>query len=196
MDAKLHIDVSQGIVSIEGDVEFVREVYADFKDNLERLRVLDGGDQAIVSRQSKTKSLPSKSKQSGAARKPSRRAVEKLSVDPKNPQLDKSLDTSGLREYFEQFKPKNQPERILIFAKFLIEEKEMQSINTDHIYTCYSTSKAKIPEAFAQSFRHAQGRRHGYIEFDSFSDLKITTLGENHFNQVIAREDGIEREWR
>jgi len=32
MTAKLHIDMSQGIVDVEGGVEFVRDVYKDFKD--------------------------------------------------------------------------------------------------------------------------------------------------------------------
>lgn len=34
MTTKLHIDISQGVVDVEGDPELVREVYRDFCDQL------------------------------------------------------------------------------------------------------------------------------------------------------------------
>ena len=34
MVAKLHINLSQGVLELEGDPEFVREIYSDFKDQL------------------------------------------------------------------------------------------------------------------------------------------------------------------
>lgn len=34
MHTKLHINISQGIVDVEGDADLVREIYADFKDKL------------------------------------------------------------------------------------------------------------------------------------------------------------------
>ena len=34
MTIKLHINISQGIIDVEGDAAFVREIYANFKDQL------------------------------------------------------------------------------------------------------------------------------------------------------------------
>ena len=188
MHTKLHVNVSQGIIDIEGDTKLVREIYTDFKDKLLNdfgNRVIEPDDIRPTTGGTAEKSKPKRLTPTQKRAKPK---VGENGVDANKPQLDKNLDTSQLAPFYNQFEPQNHAERILIFAKFLTDSLDIDEINADQIYTCYVALKEKIPEAFSQSFRNAHGRRYGYIEYESSSNIKVTTKGENHFNNGIKRK--------
>lgn len=188
MQTKLHINVSQGIIDIEGDIDLVREIYADFKD-----RLLDGLD--IVhetptqngSSEQGNKTSPKRKKRTS-----SKRAVQTdnsdSGIDPDHPKLDKDLDLSGLRAFYDQFEPKNNAEKILIFAKFLIDTLKQSKPNTDQFYTCFIELDEMIPSAFAQAFRNTHGRKYGYIEYKSATDISVPIKGTNHYTSGIKRK--------
>lgn len=186
MHTKLRIDLSQGIIDIEGEDQFVREIYADFKDSL----MSKAGNQDRNSDAST--SVTSASTTTVSSRKPSSRNKTKKElsgsdVDPDHPKLDKTLDTSGLSEFYGRYKPSNHPEKILLFVKFLADELGVEKVNTDHVYTCYMSVKERLPKAFAQSFRDAHGRNYGFIEYGG-ADVSVTIAGENHYNSGIKKQ--------
>ncbi len=102
--------------------------------------------------------------------------------------MDKDLDTSGLSAFYGQFQAKNHPEKILIFLKFLEEESGIESPNTDQVYTCYEVSNERVPKAFAQAFHDASGRKFGFIDYTSPTELSVTVLGNNHFKHDLKRK--------
>ena len=104
-----------------------------------------------------------------------------------SPRLDKNLDTGGLEDFFAQFAPTNNSEKILTYLKFIVEELNIPSPNTDQVFTCFKATGQKIPEAFPQAFYTASSR-HGFIDFKSASDISITIAGENHFNRKLKRK--------
>lgn len=192
MTAKLHIDISQGVLDIEGDAGLVREIYSDFKDLFLSHAPFappapasappmpsdapDGGSDTI--------SKPKSKRRVSNKKKPN---VDEVSNGVPAPKLDKNLDTSGLSAFYGQFSPKNNSERILIFLKFMTEILGIDSPNTDQVYTCFKASGEKIPKAFAQAFYDASGK-HGYIDFRTSTDLPITISGDNHFNHVLKKK--------
>ncbi|HBM87123.1 MAG TPA: hypothetical protein DD437_01130 [Rhodobiaceae bacterium] len=188
MQTKLHINISQGVVDVEGDPELVREIYADFKDKL-----LSG-----MSLQKPQESGDADGSKEDPKRKPKRRSYsrKKASDDEDgsngvvadSPQIDKNLDTSGLGSFYGEFEPKNNPEKILIFLKFLTEQLGISDPNTDQIYTCYEAANERVPKVFSQAFRDASGRKFGYIDYNSPTDISITTLGSNHFKFDMKRK--------
>ncbi|KNX40600.1 hypothetical protein ROTO_28410 [Roseovarius tolerans] len=191
MQTKLHINLTQGIIDVEGDVELVKAVYEDFKDRMV-------GHAAPPPPPAESPATPAADAGNGAAPKSKRPARkrkkaklndnEESIINPDAPKLDKSLDTSKLGAYFGEYKVGNHPERVLIFLKFLIEELGIENPNTDQVYTCYQAVNERIPKVFSQAFRDASGRKFGYIDYNSPTDVPITTVGDNYFKFDLKRK--------
>lgn len=194
MTAKLHINISQGVLDIEGEPDLVREIYADFKDQL-----LSKATFASPPPPPAPPAPPGDADTgSGATGKPKakRRVAPKKKANgdeggggvlPDSPKLDKNLDTSGLGAFYGQFAPKNNAEKILIFLKFMTETLNIDSPNTDQVYTCFKATGEKIPKAFAQAF-YDTSSKHGYIDFRTSTDMPVTIAGDNHFNHTLKKK--------
>jgi hypothetical protein len=188
VQSKLHIDLSQGVVDVEGDTDLVREIYRDFKDQLlsgapaaqrPQSRPPAGAGQQQANGETKTKG-----KRRVAPRKKADGDGGASGINANAPKLDKNLDTSKLGAFYGQFAPKNNYEKILVFLKFITEELGQDEPNTDQVYTCFKKVGGKIPTAFAQAFHDTSSKR-GYIDFNSATDISITIAGDNHFNDMM-----------
>lgn len=192
MTAKLHIDMSQGIVDVEGEVEFVREVYGDFKElllssNYEGAPDLDGA-KGPAQDTSKTRPERQRPKRKAGAKKKVPTDTDDPGVSPDAPKLDKHLDTSGLSAFYGKYETKNNPEKILVFLKFMTDELGIESPNTDQFYTCFDKMNERVPKVFSQAFRDTSGRKFGFIDYNSATDIKITTVGNNHFKFDLKKK--------
>jgi hypothetical protein len=192
LQSKLHIDLSQGLVEVEGDAELVREVYRHLKDHLLSGAPPPGRAQP----RTRDEAPPADSSGEGKA-KPKRRASPRKKADSDSsspgisadaPKLDRDLDTSKLAAFYGQYEPKNHPEKILVFLSFLTETLGIESPNTDQVYTCYVKANERVPKAFAQAFRDTSGRSFGYIDYKSPTDIRITTSGTNHFKFDLKKK--------
>lgn len=194
MTAKLRINISQGVLDIEGDPDLVREIYADFKDQLLSKATFaspapppvppappgdaDAGSSAASKPKAKRRVAPKKKTNGDEGGS---------GVLPDSPKLDKNLDTSALGAFYGQFAPKNNAEKILIFLKFMTETLNIDSPNTDQVYTCFKATGEKIPKAFAQAF-YDTSSKHGYIDFRTSTDMPVTIAGDNHFNHTLKKK--------
>jgi len=117
MTTKLHINLQQGILEVEGEESFVREMYEDFKTELRPLY-----------------DIRSKSGESGAAgtSKPastSKGKTQSKGARPKKDGLkvDKTLDLSGtggavsLKDYVNKYAPKSNMDRNVVFVDYVKE---------------------------------------------------------------------------
>ncbi|WP_371055129.1 hypothetical protein [Rhodosalinus sp. K401] len=190
MQTKLHINLTQGIVDVEGDVDFVKAVYDDFKDRLSGAGTPPSTPLAEVNSPQSRDVGPGAGKpkrRTATRKKPAGTDNSTVSISADAPKRDKELDTSKLAAFYGQYSPANAPERILIFLKFLTEELQIQSPNTDQVYTCFLDVKEKPPGAFAQAFRDTSSKK-GFINFESAEDITITTKGNNHFEFDLKKK--------
>ncbi|AUQ75284.1 hypothetical protein [Phaeobacter piscinae] len=190
MQTKLHINLSQGIIDVEGDVELVKAIYEDFKDRLATQTKPASNHEPTGNRtddeaQQSTKRTKSSRKPSTSKR--SKPAEINMGINPDSPKFDKNLDTKDLKEFYEGYNPSSAPEKILIFLKFLTDKLEIESPNTDQVYTCFSAVKEKVPAAFAQAFRDTSSKK-GFIDYNSATDIRVTIAGNNHFNFELDKE--------
>ncbi|MGH1416659.1 MAG: hypothetical protein ACRBB0_24430 [Pelagimonas sp.] len=191
MQTKLHINLSQGVLDVEGDPELVREVYTDFKEKL--LTGFGGSTPSQPTEQTAAEStvqqaVPKKPKRRPAAKRPASAEVAGSGIIANSPKMDKNLDTANLAVFFDQFEVSNNPERILVFLKFLIDELNIENPNTDQVYTCFEATNQRVPKVFAQAFIDTSGRKYGYIDYKSATDIEITTIGSNHFKFDLKRK--------
>lgn len=191
MQSKLHIDMSQRVVDVEGDADLVREIYRDLKDHLlsgapppgRPQPATPAGAEAAPKGNGETK--PKAKRRTATRKKEGDTGSSAISAD--SPKLDKSLDTSKLGAFYGQFEPKNNAEKILIFLKFITEELGQENPNTDQVYTCFKKTGEKIPKAYAQAF-YDTSTKFGYIDFNSPTDITITIAGDNHFNHGLKKK--------
>ncbi len=185
---KLHINLNQGLIDVEGDEAFVREVFESFKsaltesrgnapDDLPDEEITAGASSETLSRgQPKSKKRRPRKTQEGSE--------TRSGWGLYTPQLDNSLTTTNLKTFFEKSKAKSHADKILTFVRFLSDELSINPCSADQIYTCYKVLREKMPEAFAQAFRDTQNK-HKYIDAPSPLAITATIVGDNRFEDMI-----------
>jgi hypothetical protein len=194
MTTKLHIDISQGILDVEGDPELVREVYRDFRDQL--IGKVGFGSSTPTPSPADTTGNAETASDTNSKPKAKRRAPKKKSagddsgsgVFADSPKLDKNLDTSGLDAFYSQYEAKRNADKIVVFLKFMTETLGIENPNTDQVYTCFKATGSKIPTAFAQAFYDTSSKL-GYIDYRSSTELPVTIAGDNHFNHSLKKAE-------
>lgn len=83
----------------------------------------------------------------------------------------------SLKEFFINYKPKNDYERNLLFVHYLQNILEINEITYDHIFSCYDILDLRIPENLPQTIRNTASNT-GWIETKN-SVLSVTIKGGN-----------------
>lgn len=91
-----------------------------------------------------------------------------------HPSGEKKLD-----DFVQEYNPKNDSERNLLFTYYLSKILKIQKITLDHLFTCYDAMKYKLPENMLGSFNNTKTRT-SWLTGDK-SNIEITTKGLNHF---------------
>jgi hypothetical protein len=187
MNTKLTINLKDGILDVTGSEDFVRSIYDDFKNEIEKRQLIAGNvprqiepagvDEAATTID--TQALPTRKRAS--SREKSRTKYK--------PKFDPGLDIGGLPAFYGAVSPVNNFEKLLTFGMFLREQRGMESFSQDHIFTCFQAMReqTKTPEAFEQAFRDAQNRTH-WIHANSMQDISIRIPGMNHFETMKKRK--------
>lgn len=179
-NSKLRIDLSNGLLEVEGDEAFVRDVYKDFKDQLAKA--------ATAPHKPQQHSSPPRAPaaQPPAAKTPRGKGKPRSDYNGK---LDKNLDLSGgkgipsLKDYLKRFDARSLTKKDTVFIKYLQEFVGIEKVNVDHIYTCYD-DVGKIPGALRQSLRDASGE--GLIEFSDPDNITLAIKGINWLKEQEA----------
>ncbi len=178
MEAKLHIDLEQGTIEVEGGEEFVREIYRDFKDRISKsapsvAKKTNGGQEA------KKEVPPTHKPKAKQPKKEPLTIVKELDLAAKG-------DKPSLKDFYSGYNVRSNWERNLIFLYYLETIPKIASITTDHIFTCYRHVSAKIPKAFKQSLFDTASEK-GWIDTSSLDDIKLTTQGMNYMEHDITK---------
>lgn len=185
--AKLRIDISQGLLEVEGSDQLVREIYADFKDQLH------GPTSSPTAKSTKPlgKTPSPKSDEGSTDQRSSGR--KKASSGGTQPSIVKDLDLSGkakkverLKDFHASFTINSNLERNLVFMYYLQHKIEVSPITPDHVFTCYRDVGVKVPTALVQSLRDTSNRR-GWLDTANTNDLKVTVPGMNHLEHDIPK---------
>lgn len=184
MDTKLYININEGIVKVKGNEDFVREVYTDYRneifDNFEK----DSPAQKDNKGDSGTKRKKIKKTESIKDKKTN-------NISFKTPKIDNNVDATNLTEFYKGFNPADHSDKILIFLSFLKENLEIESPNSDQVYTCFLCIKQKIPKvmpkAYGQAFVEAKTVKK-YIDYNSAEEITITPVGTNRFNELLEKK--------
>ena len=185
---KLHINLKQGILEVEGSEEFVAKLYQDFRDNLST----DLGALSIGADESSSDLKP-KTTMKKTVKKKSKVAKKKSKSGSSEPVLVKELDLTGgsskegLRDYCAKYVIKTNMERNLIFTYYLENILGIKSFGVNHIFTCYrNIPGTKIPGNLKQSIYDTSAK--GWIAVESIDDdISVPVLGINHIEHDLPK---------
>lgn len=182
MITRIRIDLSQGIIEAEGNEEFVRSIYGDFKARLDALSAAP---------------RPAAQGAKAAATPSVRSTREKTRRANYVPKISKDLDLSGkngnesLKAFFGKYEAGTNFERNLIFVYYLRQICERSPVKMDDIFTCYRTVGIKAPEDLYSSLFDT-ARHKGWVEVRSAEDVDITVSGINHFEHDLPKKKANE----
>jgi hypothetical protein len=203
--AKLRIDLSLGLIEVEGSEAFILELYSDFKERISHPaplaiqsskavigessdsvepETLETYKAAAAPKASPAPNVATKTAATNGARKPkrSRKEEPKLLTD-----LDLNQGKLGrLKEFHAKYAPKTNMEQNVIFTYFLKDGLGLDEISEDHLFTCYRTVGIKIPKALRQSVLDTAQTR-GWVDTDATGLIRLTTVGRNHIEHDIAK---------
>jgi hypothetical protein len=183
-----------GVVELEGDEDFIREVYRDISGDLKSKLAARTVVNEAQSQQEAAASLQHVApKDNGAASDGRKSTRQKAAATPRNdykPSFKSNLDLKNLDNLYATHAPRNHSEKILLFVLYLQDDLKIVPCNADDIYSCYFTlkSKTKIPEAFVQALRDTKNK-FGYIEFSSLDDIRITIAGYNYLHNNMKKKE-------
>ena len=150
----------------------MRAVYEDFKE-----KVFTKVDFKGLSIPSQSKPNSAKQDDERSSAKNERRAPSSKKKKSFNPKVDNHLKLEGLKEFYEEFKCKNNQEKILVFLKFL-QNSGQEKPHLNAVYTCYKFMGLSVPNAFQQTVTNMAGNLE--VEFSQKNNLaNIQFKGEN-----------------
>ena len=188
--AKIHINLSLGLIEAEGDETFVSRVYDDFKD---RIQPADGDHGGSEDEPESAAGPPARGPRKPAARKKAAAKkgngkTEGPGVTAYTPSRNTDLDLAKLAGFVGQYAPKNNPEKYVLYITFLKDTLKKDPCSMDDLFTCFLEMKDEIPGNFGQNLIDTRGNRYGYIKFTSPHDIVLSTAGINHLNLKMKKK--------
>lgn len=171
---KLKIDIIAGVVEVEGEIDFVREIYKDFKE-LVKKPPIENSRFSAVNKDSKEQPFDSE-----ADPKKKKRGGSNRGTPDYIQELADKLDTGKVKltDFFKERKASSGFETNTIFVYFLEKEFKQSKINVNHIYTCYKLLGIKSPGALRQNLADTAFKKL-WINTASMEDIRVTGKGEN-----------------
>ena len=185
-EAKFKINAKEGIVELEGTVEFVDKHLEKFElfNSAIRDAMCRGIEEGLSKEaESYTKSLPlhTHTKLSGLQTNNTRHSASKqsLTLPPIPVDLKANENKIGLREFYAQKKPSNHYEKTAVFAYYLSKFNKKIEIMYGEILSCYEEvveKKPSIIDIVKNSIRYKGWLEPGREKFAT----RLTISGENY----------------
>jgi hypothetical protein len=209
MTTKLKIDLTQGILEVEGSETFVKSIYKDFKAQFIQGEVAEEeAETATRRRRSRKTRVRAEDGKAGPALQPGPQAAEPVvepavSAEPtpafKVPtvagpsytrikELDLSATTNhpSLVEFMDSKLPITNEERNLVFLYYLQYLLDLNTITMDHVYTCYREVKIRAPLNLEHSLR-ATANQKNWIRADDDSNFAVTPDGKLYVEKQLPK---------
>ncbi|MDM8527713.1 hypothetical protein QUF58_05805 [Anaerolineales bacterium HSG24] len=196
MTTKLKIDLSQGILEVEGSETFVRNIYNDFKTHF----VPDAEplpDTQLPPRTRRTKA------KKPTVTEPIPDAIPVLTQSSPPPKtkakpvpskndyilltdldLTANSDHLGLMEFTDSKFPITNEERNLVFVYYLKETLGLTKVTVDHIFTCYKEVHIRAPVNIENSLDITAHHRH-WISIAKSGALTLTRQGKKYVEERL-----------
>lgn len=175
---KIILNLRDGLLEVEGEESFVKEVYEDFKklaNDFKSPAHKEHEPRILKTVEKEGKESPKNGSSSNRKKKGVKKSVPTFVKD-----LDLSVknNSQDLKEFFKLKSPSNNMEKNVVFIYYLKTIGKVEDITLDHIYTCYKYVNEKVPGALAQSLLDTASRK-GWIDTSNMNSIQLPVAGEN-----------------
>jgi hypothetical protein len=213
MTTKLRIDLTQGILEVEGSETFVKAIYRDFKAQF--IQGESSGEDELEPQTKRRRRRTTRSKAKADSNKPAPAeaaappSAPKPEIPPATPEaplpapkvteasptysrvkdldLAATADHPSLGEFMDSKLPITNEERNLVFMYYLQHMLNLESISIDHIYTCYREVKIRAPLNLEQSLQTTANQK-GWIGSGDNGDLAVTPEGKLYVEKQLPKK--------
>ncbi|MBN1993928.1 MAG: hypothetical protein JW953_14605 [Anaerolineae bacterium] len=196
MTTKLKIDLTQGLLEVEGSESFVKIIYNDFKTHFAGIDVTEELKPARRTRKTKTAATPAVPTPVFEPGEEAKSEPESLPKEPAPPvpayTLVKDLDLGtqdgrpSLVEFMDAKFPITNEERNIVFLYYLQYTLKLKSITPDHVYTCYRQAKIRAPLNLEHSLR-LTANQHGWIRTTKTGKMTLTPAGKTYVEKQLPK---------
>lgn len=184
---KLRIDLFSGTLEVDGDEEFVRSVYGDFKDQLLAIQKRQGSTPVPPKAAGTPVTTTAAPAPAGKeTRQPARRRARISLSLVKELDLTDIANDFSLQDFYAAKGPQTAMESNVVFVYYLQQIAGVERIGVNHIYTCYKHMGIKYPNALKQSLADTSSRKN-WLNTSSFEDIRLDTAGENYVEHDLPR---------
>ena len=216
MTTKLKIDLTGGVLEVEGSEAFVKAIYNDFKAHFigdeavteELVKPRRGRRKATIKTKKATVSEPPQPVEPVpepeadiVVEAPPAAVPEAIEIvpQPKEPSFKPSytylsgLDLTAadgrpsLVEYMDAKFPITNEERNLVFLYYLENMVSLKTVTIDHIYTCYRAAKIRAPLDLDGSLQSTIKQRH-WIKMAKSGKLSVTSAGKTYVENQLPKK--------
>lgn len=216
MTTKLKIDLSQGLLEVEGSETFVKAIYADFKIHFAGQSGAAVEETALVERPRRRTTRGRKAVtemapvveeavvSSEPVELPPEPSVQLLPSEPlpepKAPpvvapvyhyiedlRLDAAEGHPSLVKFMDAKLPVTNEERNLVFLYYLQHILKIKRITLDHIYTCYRAAKIRMPLNLENSLR-ATAEQRGWIKMNQHGNISVASEGKQYAEKQLPKK--------
>jgi len=201
MSTKLKIDLTQGLLEVEGSESFVKIIYNDFKTHFAGIETVDN-DLKPPRRARRSKPAVKKPDQPVPVPKP----VEKTETPAEEPKprpkpappmpvytqvegldLGSADGRLSLVEFMDAKFPLTNEERNIVFLYYLQHNLKLKSITPDHVYTCYRQAKIRVPLNLENSLR-ITADQHNWIKTTKAGKMSLTAAGKQYVEKQLPKK--------
>jgi hypothetical protein len=208
MTTKLKIDVSQGILEVEGSESFVKVIYNDFKTHFvgidtahdltpaRRGRKVKAAEEFAAEVSAEIPAEPEVVIEPAIGPVISEAVVETPPSKPEPPapvyNLIKDLELgageghASLVEFMDSKFPLTNEERNIVFLYHLQQNLKLKAITPDYIYTCYKQARIRVPLNLDNSL-HITDQR-GWIKTTKNGYMQLTSAGKVYVEQQLPKK--------
>ena len=206
MTTKLKIDLSEGVLEVEGTEAFVTAIYNDFKAHFVGEEAVDDLFRPTKIRRSRT-SKPAKLAKPKPKTAPVKDVppVEVPAPEPEEPapkpeppaappkpiyeflenlDLSANKDQPALVEFMDAKFPITNEERNLVFVHYLQHIRKIKPVTIDHVYTCYRVAKIRVPVNIETSLHMAAN----WINISKTGNLTVSAAGKRYVENQLPKK--------
>ena len=206
MATRLKIDLTQGILEVEGSESFVKAIYSDFKVHFIGE---EAGESLGASKQRRRRKKGGPVQPNEISARPSTAVSEKIepppakidevTVEPEPAKvkpgyqfindldLAAAQDRVSLVEFMDTKFPITNEERNLVFLYYLQHLLKQKPITQNHIFTCYKAAKIRVPLNLESSLKTTAGRRR-WIKITKTGRLSTTPSGKLYVEKQLPKK--------
>lgn len=129
------------------------------------------------SREKKKETINPTRNKGGAKRNPDQYQIVDVDLHPEG--------LASLRSFFEQKKPKSDPEKYSCIVYYMLNIAEIQAVNVDHVFTAFKQLGLKVPN-IRGGLQNTRAR-HGWVDFKASGPITLTRIGANFVEHELPR---------